>query len=195
MSTPTTPTSQAKMPLPRKLGYIFIAVLTFAVVSLAILQPIIFSMVENVPGYAGVPADQRGWPEDDKRGAFLLLNEGHNSKYPGNLLMLLATTQAGVVGEGEGAHLGPQDIKSILIQSTALSESSDYKVYRFGVEENQQMAHKRQPGGKIMLIETANGRWEPGTYIVDIPAEGMFGGRVYYQFYVDDPAATPSPSK
>ena len=35
-------------------------------------------------------------------------------------------------------------------------------------------------------IEPELGRWEPGAYLVDIPAEGMFGGRTYYQFFVDN---------
>ncbi|HKP53359.1 MAG TPA: hypothetical protein VJ183_12005 [Chloroflexia bacterium] len=178
-------TTQAKMPLPRKLGYIFIGILTFAVLALAIIQPIIFSMVENVPGSASIASDSRGWPTDDKRGAFLMLNEPHGPQYPGNLLALLATTEPGVIDEKAGAHLLPGDIKAILIQSSALNESADYRVYRIGVVEDQKIMHERQPGGKVMLITNSAGKWEPGAYMVDVPSDGMFGGRTYYQFYVD----------
>ena len=49
------------------------------------------------------------------------------------------------------------------------------------------MKTARQPGGKVMLIQPESGTWQPGSYLVDIPAEGMFGGRTYYQFYIDGP--------
>ena len=60
------------------------------------------------------------------------------------------------------------------------------------------MKTARQPGGKVMLIQPESGTWQPGSYLVDIPAEGMFGGRTYYQFYIDGPdgsvdSGTPSP--
>lgn len=185
-------TTQGKLPLIQKLGYIIIAILIFAVLALAIVQLVIFSMAENVPAYGSVPADSRGWPAEDKRGAFLLLNQPHNPDYAGDLLELLATTQAGVVDEKSGAHLLPGEIKSILIQTAAMSENSAYRVNRLGVVEDQQMVYKRQPGGKVLLIENGAGAWAPGTYIVDVPSEGMFGGRTYFQFYVDSSRATPT---
>jgi hypothetical protein len=36
-----------------------------------------------------------------------------------------------------------------------------------------------------MLITPENGKWADGVYTVDIPADGMYGGRTYFQFYVD----------
>jgi hypothetical protein len=185
-------TTHAKLPLIQKLGYIFIGILIFAVLALAIVQIVVFSMAENVPAFGSVPADSRGWPAEDKRGAFLLLNQPHNPAYPGDLLELLATTQAGVVDEKAGAHLLPGEIKSILIQTAAMSENGEYKVYRLAVPEDQKMVYKRQPGGKVLLIENSAGAWAPGTYIVDVPSEGMFGGRTYFQFYVDSSAPTPA---
>ena len=174
-----------KLPLIRKIGYIIIAIMTFAVLALAILMPIGFSFVENVPGSASIASDEKGWPSDDKRGAFLMLNEPHSEKYPGNLLALLATSQPGVIDEKAGAHLKPPDIKAILIQSSALNENSAYRVYRIAVPEAESLIYERQPGGKVMLIKNALGTWPPGAYMVDVPADGMFGGRTYYQFYVD----------
>src|SRR5829696_8871781 len=99
-------TTSAKMSLPRKLGYIAVGIMAFGVLVLSLVQPFIFSMVE-VPGYASILPDGRGLPADDKRGAFLVLNEPHNLAYPGSLLELLATSQAGVVDENAGAHLLP----------------------------------------------------------------------------------------
>ncbi len=174
----------AKLNTPRKVGYILVGIMAFGVLALSIVQPFVFSGAD-VPAYGSIQPDGRGLPADDKRGAFLVLNESHNPAYPGTLLELLATTEAGVVDEKAGAHLLPGEIKAVLIQTAALSENRDYRVYRFNVDEGQQMKYRREPSGKLMYVETANGRWEPGTYIVDIPSEGMFGGRTYYQFYVD----------
>ena len=174
------------MPLARKMGYIVVGTMALAVMTLAIAQPIIFSMADNVPAFGVLSADSRGWPADDQRGAFLILNEPHDPLYPGNLVALLATTEPGVVDEKAGAHLLPTEIKTLLVQSASLNEVKDYRVYRIGVDEQQQFISKRQPGGKVLLIETSNGKWEPGAYLVDIPAEGMFGGRSYFQFYVDE---------
>jgi hypothetical protein len=155
------------------------------VMVLSFVQLWVLSSTESFDAYGLVPADERGWPEADKRGAFLLLNPGHDPKYQGDLVSLLATTEPGVVDEQSGAHFAPTDIKTVLIQSAVVGDGSDYRVYRIGEVEQQEMRASRQPGGKVMLIEPAGGPWEPGAYLVDVPSEGMYGGRTYYQFYVD----------
>ena len=180
------------MVLARKIGYAFVGVLTVAMLALSIAQPFMFAS-DDLLAYGSIQADGRGLPADDKRGAFLVLNEPHNPTYVGDLVELLATTEAGVVDEHAGAHFLPGEVKSVLVQTAALNENSDYRVYRFNVEENQRMKYTRAPSGKIMYIENTNAAWEPGTYIIDIPSEGMFGGRTYYQFYVDSSTpATPT---
>ncbi len=189
----TLVTPPSKISVVRKVGYAFIGIMTIAMVALSIIQPLMFG-AEDLPAFGSIPADGRGLPADDKRGAFLILNEPHRPQYPGDIVELLATIEAGVVDEQSGAHLLPNEIKSILIQTAAVSESSDYRVYRFGVEEDQRMKFSRDPGGKLLYIVNTNGSWKPGNYIVDIPSEGMFGGRTYYQFYVDSGLpTTPTP--
>ena len=103
-----------------------------------------------------------------------------------DLVELLETTEAGVVDEKSGAHLLPQELKSVLIQSAIISEGSDYRVYRIAEPESDKMNMARQSGGKVLIVTPADGTWQPGAWIVDTPSEGMFGGRTYYQFYVDE---------
>jgi hypothetical protein len=155
------------------------------VIVLSFVQMWMMASVQHVDAYGFVSADERGWPSSDKRGAFIMLEEQHDPQYPGNLVALLATTEPGVVDEEAGAHFLPGDIKSILIQSAVVGDGSEYRVYRIAAEVQDEMKATRQPGGKVMLIEPADGTWDPGAYMIDVPAEGMFGGRTYYQFYVD----------
>lgn len=155
-------------------------------ITLTFVEAWVLSMAPDIPAYGASPADQRGWPRSDRRGAFLMLNEPHNPKYAGNLIELLATTEPGVVDSATGAHLLPAELKSVLVQSAILNEGNAYRVYRIGESEQDKMTTERQPGGKVMLIQPADGSWEPGAYLVDVPSEGMFGGRTYYQFYVDE---------
>ena len=159
-----------------------------AVVGLSIFQVWMLSTADIAVTTVGVQADEQGMPPADKRGAFLALEGGEsNPLYRSNLVELLATTEPGVIDETRGGHFAPDEIERVLIQSAVISrETADYRVYRLGVEEEQKMRQSRQPGGKLLIIEPELGRWEPGAYLVDIPAEGMFGGRTYYQFFVDN---------
>lgn len=174
----------------RKASYLVLGFLMLAVIILSFVQIWFLYASADISAYGSVPADERGWPRPDKRGAFLLLNKGHdNPELTGDLIMLLTTTEPGVVDEQTGVHVAPGDIKSLLIQSAALGESEEYRVYRLAEPEPEKLAYSRQPGGKVLLIAPADRSWKPGAYIVDIPAEGMFGGRNYFQFYVDEPAS------
>jgi hypothetical protein len=165
--------------------YIFLGLLTLAVVALSFAQLYLLYSAPTVLGNGSIRATDEGYPPDDRRGAFLVLNEHTNPAFAGNLVELLATTEPGVVSEEEGAHLRPSELKAILIQSAALSDPDEYRVYRIGVQEPDTMQRERQPGGRVMLITPQNGTWAEGSYAIDIPAEGMYGGRTYYQFYVD----------
>jgi hypothetical protein len=173
-------------PRLRKIGLITIGVLTLAMIVLSFVQVWLVSTTDNVQAYGVAPADTRGWPDADKRGAFLMLNEPHSAAYPGNLVELLATTEPGVVDEKSGAHVLPRELKAVLVQSAILGEGKDYRVYRIGEPELDKMNTARQSGGKVMIVTPADGTWKPGAYLVDVPSEGMFGGRTYYQFYVDE---------
>lgn len=159
--------------------------LTLTMVVLSIYQVWFLYNAPDVAGYGSIPANANGWPDGDQRGVFVVLNDNHNPVYSGNLLQLLATTEPGVIDETQGAHLRSAEIKSLLVQAAALNEPADYRVYRIGDPEMEAMKYERQPGGKVLLITPESGNWTPGAYSVDTPADGMFGGRTYFQFYVD----------
>ena len=171
----------------RKVGYAIIAFLILVVFILSLVQLWFMYSTSDVQAYGSIRPDARGLPPADQRGAFLLLNESSDAAYPGTLLQLLATSQPGVVDELSGAHLRPEDVNAVYVQSAAVSEGGDYRVYRLGQPEQDEMTVERQAGGKAVVIRPVNAKWEPGAYIVDIPSDGMFGGRTYFQFYVDGP--------
>src|SRR5438874_6507811 len=88
-------------------GYVFLGLLALAVLSLSIVQLMMAysDAADNMKAYSQIEADARGWPNADKRGAFLMLSETHAPKFDSKLIELLATTDAGVVDEQAGIHL------------------------------------------------------------------------------------------
>jgi hypothetical protein len=165
--------------------YIVMGLLALAMVVLSLVQLWVLNTVDYVPAYGSVQANELGWPQSDQRGLFIILNGMHNQAYQGNLLQLLPTTAPGVIDKKAGAHLLSREINYLLVQSAALSEPGEYQVYRIADPEVDKMRYARQPGGKVLLITPESGTWKPGAYEVSIPAEGMFGGRTYFQFFVD----------
>ena len=175
---------------------VVMGILMLSMITLSFVQLWVLNTAKNVTAYGSVEADDRGWPKGDERGAFLMLNQPHNPKYPSDLVELLATTDPWVVDEAAGAHVTPAELNSLLVQSAILSEGSEYRVFRNGESEQIPTNTFRQRGGKVMIIEPKDGAWKPGAYLVDIPSEGMFGGRTYFQFYVDPgDQATPVTSR
>lgn len=167
--------------------YIFIAFLFVVALILSGIQVWVL-LTWDISGYSSIPATNMGLPPADQNGAFLALNQPHNPKYVGDLVQLLATTEPGVVTPEAGAHLLSREIKGVLVQSDALSENAQYRVYLMdnGIPASQlPMSYTAVKAGTIMLIQPQSGQWMPGAYLVDIPSAGMFGGRDYYEFYVD----------
>jgi hypothetical protein len=165
--------------------YIFLGILAAIMVGLSFVQLWVLYSTSDMTAYGSVAADANGYPANDQRGAFIVLNDEHNPMYQGNLIDLLATTEPGVVDSPQGAHLVSREIKAILIQSSALNEPDDYRVYRIGEADSLAMKAEAQPNGKVLLITRKDGLWPAGAYMLDVPADGMFGGRTYYQFFVD----------
>lgn len=152
---------------------------------LSIIQIYVLFTTEEMSAYSSIPALPNGWPRDDQRGAFLILKDGTSDGFDGNLVQLLAVTSAGVVDEAEGAHMRPSNLQSILVQTAAAYEARDYRVERLGDPEPGEMDVQIQTGGKVLLIAPFSGIWKPGHYVVDIPMDGMDGGRLYFEFFVD----------
>jgi hypothetical protein len=172
-------------PKIRRRVYIFLGLLMLVMVALSFVQLWVLFTVDNMTAYGSVQADANGMPNPDQAGAFIILNNEHNPVYEGNLIELLATSDPGVVDPSQGAHLHSAEIKSLLVQSAELGDTADYRVYRIGEATSDQMKYSPVQGNKLLYITPQNATWAPGDYLVDIPAEGMFGGRTYYQFFVD----------
>jgi hypothetical protein len=158
-----------------------------AVMGLAVAQPLLFGFAPNPQAYGFVQTDAKGNPQEDKRGAFVVLFPTDSNRFPSTTIELLATNRPGVVDEISGVHLYPGEIAQILIQTASAGEPTDYRIYRSGAPAPEPIKVARQPGGKQVILRRQSGEWEPGAYIVDIPAEGMFGGRTFFHFYVDAP--------
>lgn len=159
--------------------------LVLAVLFMSFLELWVIYGTDKISGFGAIQANSEGLPGPDQRGGFLLLSDAATARFPSKILELLATTEPGVVDAESGAHVFPSELKSVLVQSAVVGEPGEYRVYRIGDDRQDTMKAVRQPGGRSMLIAPESGTWTPGNYIVDVPAEGMFGGRTYYQFYID----------
>lgn len=153
---------------------------------MSLVQVWVLLTVEDPSGFGAVASNPAGLPASDQRGAYLKLQPGRDTGYVTDLVKLLTTTTAGVIDPSNGAHVRPGDLDAVLLQSSNIStEVTDYRLYIIGDPEPYPMSYERQPGGKSLLIRPESGIWKPGAYQVDVPSEGMFGGRDYYQFYID----------
>lgn len=172
-------------PRLRRAVYILLGLLMLIVLVLSGVQLWVLNTAAEFSSYGSIQADARGLPDADKKGAFLILKSPHREQYAGNLIQLLSLTDPGVVSNEAGAHLFGRELDALLVQSSVVGDGAEYQVYRLDEPAPVELAKERQPGGKDMLIKPKKGTWPPGSYVVDIPAEGMFGGRDYYQFYID----------
>lgn len=172
----------------RKPVYIVLGIMGLAMFILSLVQVWVLLTVQDPSGFGAVDSNSAGLPASDQRGAYLMLRPGHDLIYPTDLVKLLTTTEAGVIDPTNGAHVRPGDIDAVLLQSSNIStEVTDYRLYIIADPTEYPLSYDRQPGGKSLMIRPANGVWKPGAYQVDVPSDGMFGGRDYYQFYVDAP--------
>ncbi|HET6314766.1 MAG TPA: hypothetical protein VFH60_13100 [Chloroflexia bacterium] len=170
----------------RKPVYIVLGILGLAMFIMSLVQVWVLLTVEDPSGFGAVQADSEGMPATDQRGAYLMLKPDHDPAFPSGLIKLLTTTQAGVIDPTVGAHVTPADLDAVLLESSNIStEVSDYRLYIIADQVEYPMKYDRATGGKSLQIRPASGVWRPGAYQLDVPSDGMFGGRDYYQFYVD----------
>src|SRR4051812_32173676 len=155
-------------------------------IALSFVEVWVTGTTDNIQAFGAIQPNSQGLPNPDEHAAFLMLNDKHSAQFPSNLVELLAVTDPGVVDTTQGAHLQPSELKSVFVQTEVAGDVSEYHVYRIGVEPLDQMKVTRDAGGRSVTVVPQNGQWAPGAYLVDVPAEGMFGGRTYYQFFVDD---------
>ena len=167
--------------LPITAGLMIAAVLT-----LSAYQVWVMNFGPDAPAYSLVIADQNNLPPGDARGAYLQLDGATNRRYPTNLVALLETQTPGVVAPEQSPHVAPNELRAVVVRQSVLAESEAYRVYRVAAEAYP-MTVERLPGGTMGRIYPQDGVWRPGNYLVDIPANGTFGGRSYYSFMVDEP--------
>lgn len=158
-----------------------------AVLGLSAYQVWVMNFGPDAPAYSLVIADQNNLPPGDARGAYLQLDGATNQRYPTNLVALLETQTPGVVAPEQAPHLAPNELRAVVIRQSVIADNSDYRVYRVAADPYT-MGAERLPGGTMIRVFPEDRVWRPGNYIVDIPANGTFGGRSYYAFIVDDPA-------
>src|SRR6476619_3581472 len=137
----------------------------------------------DAPASSLVVADADNLPPGDARGAYLQLDGAANQRYPTNLVALLETETPGVVAPEQAPHVAPNELRAVVVRQSVIADSSDYRVYRIAADPYA-MGYDRLPGGTMIRVFPEDGVWLPGNYIVDIPANGTFGGRSYYSFMV-----------
>jgi hypothetical protein len=169
----------------KRTGFAFIGLLLIAVIAMSFVELWVIYGTDKIPGFGAVQVGAQGLPGPSQRGAFLILDPSASARFPSTALELLATTEPGVVDAESGAHVYPSELKSVVVQSAVVGGPAEYRVYPIGEQTAGPVKAVPLPGGRAMMIAPESGVWAPGNYIVDVPADGMFGGRTYYQFYID----------
>lgn len=173
----------------RKPAYIVLGTLAAAMLILSFVQLYVMVAAPDPQAYGSIQPDNAGLPRSDQNGAFLELNDNHSPAFVTNLVQLLSIDTPEVVDSTEAAHLQSTDPKDVLIQATTIStETSDYRLYIIGDQQDYPMSYTRGASGTLLRIKPKSGVWRTGDYQVDVPTDGMFGGRDYYQFTIDQPA-------
>jgi hypothetical protein len=92
----------------------------------------------------------------------------------------------------ESPTLDPYQLDGLLISQKGLDNPENYRL--FHLEDGAAIPlHYEEIAFQRQLRLTADKRLVAGTYVLDIPAGGMFAGREYYYFRLD-PAATDLPT-
>jgi hypothetical protein len=160
-------------------------VLILGVFGLTIYEIWFMNFGPDAAAYSYVVADPGNMPPEDARGAFLQLNAATNKRYPSNLIGLTETEEPGVISTTQAIHILPSEMDAVIVRQAAIADGSEYRVYPLAADSYPMTADTLSNGVMIRIYPTA-GHWRPGFYMVDIPANGTFGGREYYSFVVDE---------
>jgi len=174
-------------PLARKLYLalpITAGLLILAMIGLSGYEIWVMNFGPDVPASSLIVPDEGNLPPQDARGAFLQLDPAANKRYATTLIGLLETETPGVVTPEQAPHLLPSELQAVVVRQAAIADSGDYRVYPLAADAYP-MTVEKLPNGVVARIYPKDGIWQPGNYIVDIPANGTFGGREYYAFVVD----------
>ena len=190
MSTSISDSAATTGPLLRRLRpFLTIAagIMILAVFGFTLYEFYIMNFGPDAPAYSYVVGDEQTLAAGDARGAFLEVKPSTTGTYASRLIGLLETETPGVIDASQAVHVLPGDLDAVLIRQSALADPAEYRVYPLAGDVYP-MAVDIQPNGVLARIHPQAGAWQPGNYIVDIPANGTFGGREYYAFVVDPPA-------
>lgn len=180
---PAAPVSPRLAQLKRVL-MISSGILILAVFALTLYEVYVINFGPDAGAYSFIVPDEGNLPPADARGAFLQLS-ATTTRYGTPLIGLLETETPGVIAPEQAFHVAPSELLAVAIRQSAIADGGDYRVYRL-TETAYPMGQERLPSGTVLRVFPQDGHWLPGNYIVDIPANGTFGGREYYAFVVDE---------
>ncbi len=181
---PTTPRTSPRIRRMTRVLTVITAIMILAVFAMSLYEVYIINFGPDAGAYSFVVPDEGNLPPADARGAFLQIT-GDTSRYGTNLIALLETETPGVITPEQAFHVKPTELSAVTIRQSAIADNGDYRVYRIAADEYP-MGQERLPSGTVLRLFPQSGPWLPGNYIVDIPANGTFGGREYYAFVVDE---------
>jgi hypothetical protein len=163
---------------------VLVGILILAVFALSLYQIYVINFGPDAGAFSFVVPDEGNLPPADARGAFLQLS-AETTQYGTQLIGLLETETPGVISPEQAFHVKPDALVAVAIRQSAIADNADYRVYRVAAD-SYPMGQERLPSGTVLRVFPEDGHWLPGNYIVDIPANGTFGGREYYTFVVDE---------
>ncbi len=183
-SSPTTPPASPRIRRMTRVLMVVSGIMILTVFALSLYEIYIINFAPDAGAYSFVVADEGNLPPTDARGAFLQLT-ADTTRYGTGLIALLETETPGVIAPEQAFHVKPSELVAVAIRQAAIADGADYRVYRV-TEAEYPMGQERLPNGVVLRVFPQDGHWLPGNYIVDIPANGTFGGREYYAFVVDE---------
>ncbi|MDQ3927973.1 MAG: hypothetical protein M3328_02370, partial [Chloroflexota bacterium] len=129
----------------RKPVYIVLGILGLAMFIMSLVQIWVLLTVQDPAGFGAVDSNAAGMPVSDQRGAYLKLRPKSDSGYVTDLVKLLTTTSAGVIDPTVGAHVKPDDLDAVVLQSANIStEVEDYRLYIIADPEEYPMSYVRE---------------------------------------------------
>ncbi|MFN2164401.1 MAG: cbb3-type cytochrome c oxidase subunit I [Candidatus Promineifilaceae bacterium] len=146
-------------------------------------------LVSGIPGQSGQQKIMADLP-DRANGAYLTLSDGQQA---GELKLFPWSFPVDDFPE-ESPIIGPTQVQGLTVRQKGLDLPQSYHLYHIEDEsihpvplQSQEVAFQRQ----LSLIPTEP--LEAGSYMLDIPTGGMFAGREYYYFRVDEAVTTLPP--
>lgn len=165
---------------------IILALGALAVFVLTIWQLVFLRSAENAAGSMPVQASATNPDVPVRRGLYVQMSDRSFNE-------LLPVTEGRLTAPLGVANFAPGTVKWIVVSgSIYLSDSRQYRIYKLyrdgdGSDEIPARLENVQIGeDKVVRFAPQTGTFEPGAYLIDIPTDGMLGGRTYAYFILGD---------